>query len=389
MIDPRSSTLLAVALVLGACSAAPSATTSGSESESSAEDEAGSETTGDGDLDCSPELEALRAEIFTPSCALASCHSSADAAAGLDLEAEDLEAELVGAPSGTCDEWIRVVPGIPDESLLYLKIAGPAPCGSLMPGPSGLPPEQAACVRSWIEGLDGPSCETCGGDACVDLEASVEHCGECGHGCPAGVPCIAGACTCSGAQQLCGEVCVDLQSDPEHCGDCSTGCEPSQVCASGACAVGCGDLAECDGACVDLQTNAEHCGECDNPCGQGIACVGGSCGCPGDGVSFSAQVEPLLVGGCTGAGCHGFPAPAAGLDLRAGFAYADLVGVPSSQCDDRLLVAPGQPGASYLIDKLLGVDMCFGTKMPKAAPAFSAEQIAMISEWICRGALDD
>jgi hypothetical protein len=115
----------------------------------------------------------------------------------------------------------------------------------------------------------------------------------------------------------------------------------------------------------------------------------GSCGCAGADVSFLVDVGPLLANDCTSAGCHGFPAPAAGLDLRAGFAYDDLVGVPSSQCNDRLRVAPGQPSQSYLIDKLAGVNLCFGTKMPKAGPSFSAEQIAMISDWICNGALEN
>jgi hypothetical protein len=371
--------LLAVALT-GACVSSPSTST-----ETTTETEEGD---GDGDdPNCTPELEALRSEIFTPSCALASCHSSADAAGGLDFEASDLEAELVGAPSGTCDGWIRVVPGAPDESLLYLKIAGPAPCGTLMPAPDGLPPDQVACVRSWIEELEGTSCETCGGDACVDLETDAQHCGECGNACPDGLPCIAGACTCPDGQQLCEDICVDLQTDPQYCGSCSNNCAPGQVCSLGECADGCGELTDCDGACVDLSTNVDHCGECGNPCGPGTMCVMGSCGCPGDGVSFAAEVEPLLVAQCTGAGCHGFPNPAAGLDLRAGFAYDDLVGVASSQCNDRLRVAPGQPASSYLLDKLTGVNLCFGTKMPKAGPGFSAEQIATISEWICRGAM--
>ena len=106
-------------------------------------------------------------------------------------------------------------------------------------------------------------------------------------------------------------------------------------------------------------------------------------------MSFLADVEPLLVDGCTSAGCHGFPNAAADLDLRAGSAYDDLVSVPSSQCDDRLRVAPGQSDASYLIDKLTGVNLCFGTKMPKSGQGYSAEQIATISAWICQGALEN
>ena len=383
--------VLAIALLASACVSSPPAASTSTDTESGAEQSGDGDGDGDGDEggDCTPELEALRADIFTPSCALASCHSSADAAGGLDLEAADLEAQLVGAPSGTCDGWVRVVPGAPDESLLYLKIAGPAPCGTLMPAPDGLPPEQTACVRSWIEQLEGTGCETCGGDACVDLQSDAQHCGECGNACPDSLPCEAGACACPDGQQLCDDACVDTQSDPQHCGGCSSPCAPNQVCSQGGCANDCGQLSECNGACVDLDSNPDHCGECDNPCAQGSVCMTGSCGCGGEEVSFARDVEPLLVNECTGGGCHGFPATAADLDLRSGFAYENLVSVPSSQCDDRLRVAPGQPGASYLIDKLAGVNLCFGTKMPKAGPGFSAEQIAMISAWVCQGALDN
>jgi hypothetical protein len=115
----------------------------------------------------------------------------------------------------------------------------------------------------------------------------------------------------------------------------------------------------------------------------------GGCDCAGDGVSFAAEVEPVLVDSCTSMGCHGFPISAAGLDLRLGQAYGNLVNVPSSQCNNRMLVTPGQPGASYLMDKLQGLNLCFGSQMPKASPPLSAGELAAISEWICRGALDD
>jgi hypothetical protein len=371
--------------------AARSTQTGGTDETQSADADSDADASDDGDEEfvCTPDLETLRAEIFTPGCALPSCHASADAAGGLDLEIADLEAELIGAPSGTCDGWIRVIPGAPDESLFYTKLAGPAPCGTLMPPTTELPPEQVACVRTWIENLEGMDCETCGGDACVDLESDPQHCGTCDNACPGGVSCSAGSCVCPDGHEPCEDACVDTQSDPQNCGGCGSGCEPGQVCWMGVCADACAELTDCGGACVDTQTNPDHCGTCDNACANGSACVMGGCDCPGDGVSFAAEVEPLLVDACAGMGCHGFPASAAGLDLRLGNAHGNLVGVPSSQCNDRLLVAPGQPGASYLMDKLHGINLCFGTKMPKGAPSLSAAQIAAISEWICRGAADD
>jgi hypothetical protein len=46
---------------------------------------------------------------------------------------------------------------------------------------------------------------------------------------------------------------------------------------------------------------------------------------------------------------------------------------------------PGNPDDSYLVDELLGVDLCLGTRMPKANP-YSAAQIDLVTAWICQGA---
>src|SRR5256885_15410923 len=54
-------------------------------------------------------------------------------------------------------------------------------------------------------------------------------------------------------------------------------------------------------------------------------------------------------------------------------AYSDLVGVASSQCADRKLVMPGDPSASYLIDKLNGTNLCSGSRMPKGMALSSTE----------------
>jgi hypothetical protein len=311
------------------------------------------------------------------------------AAGALDLSAADLEAELVGAPAGTCEGWIRVIPQDPENSLLWTKLADQAPCGQVMPPSGPLPPGQVECVRNWIEGLEGMSCETCGGDACVDLQTDAQNCGSCGEVCPMGVPCSDGACQCPEGEELCGDLCIDTTSDPLNCGGCGEACDPGKVCFEGICADTCGALTDCGGSCVDTSSDPDHCGVCNNACGSGNACVDSGCECPGDGISFAAEVEPIFGDQCTGMGCHSFPAPAAFLDLSPGAAYDSLVSVASTQCADRLLVAPSQPGASYLMDKITGTNLCFGTQMPKAGAPLSAEETAAISEWICRGAQDN
>jgi hypothetical protein len=108
----------------------------------------------------------------------------------------------------------------------------------------------------------------------------------------------------------------------------------------------------------------------------------------GDAVRFSADIEPILSATCAAMACHGGPFPAEGLNLQPGSAHAALVGVLSTQCPDRALVAPSAPGASYLVNKLTGVDICFGTRMPKIG-SLSPIQIQLVIDWITEGALDN
>jgi hypothetical protein len=106
-------------------------------------------------------------------------------------------------------------------------------------------------------------------------------------------------------------------------------------------------------------------------------------------VSFAADIEPILAANCAGRGCHGSVAPKEGLNLTRGAAYGRLVGVESGQCQGRLLVEPGDPAGSYLMDKLLGVDLCAGTRMPKADSSLPKAQLDAIGAWICAGARND
>ncbi len=74
------------------------------------------------------------------------------------------------------------------------------------------------------------------------------------------------------------------------------------------------------------------------------------------------------------------------MNLSSGQAYANIVNVTAHECaDGRKRVLPGQPSKSYLVDKLMGVDLCSGTFMPKAG-MIPAAQVQTISNWICAGA---
>jgi hypothetical protein len=82
--------------------------------------------------------------------------------------------------------------------------------------------------------------------------------------------------------------------------------------------------------------------------------------------------------------------PRANLDLTAAVAFSELVGTSTNQCGgQRIRVTPGSPGSSYLMNKLEGVDICFGTQMPKGAMPLSTAARKTINTWICQGAQDN
>ncbi len=290
--------------------------------------------------------------LFRTRCADSVCHDAAGPAAGLDLTVADPAAALVGVASSLCPEETLVVEADPDASLLVDKLTSPSPrCGAPMPVGSALEATDIECVRSWVASL---------GTAAADCE-------RCG-----------------------GELCVDFSRDRENCGSCGNACDPGAACDQGTCFACDAGLEACGSACVDLSNDASHCGACGSACGIGEVCSEGSCTCAGASVSFAADVAPILDANCTAAGCHSGRLPQEGLELAASVSYRELVGQPSSQCSDgRERVVPGDPAASYLISKLTGVDMCYGTLMPKRGQNLSAEDLATISAWICAGAADD
>jgi hypothetical protein len=76
--------------------------------------------------------------------------------------------------------------------------------------------------------------------------------------------------------------------------------------------------------------------------------------------------------------------PSEGLDLSSeSAAQSALVGMEASQCSDgRLRVDPGAPSASYLVQKLTGVGMCSGSRMPKSGSGLTPAEIDTVRAWI-------
>jgi hypothetical protein len=72
--------------------------------------------------------------------------------------------------------------------------------------------------------------------------------------------------------------------------------------------------------------------------------------------------------------------------LDAGQSYGNLVDVDSSQVAPRKRVAPGNSGASYLIEKLTQVAPAQGERMPLGSNPLPDSEIALIRTWIDEGA---
>lgn len=98
-------------------------------------------------------------------------------------------------------------------------------------------------------------------------------------------------------------------------------------------------------------------------------------------VDFAREIQPILDANCTG--CHG-DGGAAGLDLRAGASYEQLVGVVATTNPDAERVVPFEPDASVLLAAINCSD--------PGGPAFqmpgpTREQRALVRDWIAQGAL--
>jgi hypothetical protein len=64
-----------------------------------------------------------------------------------------LAVRLVEVPASLCDRTL-VVPGVPEQSYLWEKIASAEPtCGERMPIDSVLPSNELSCVKGWIESM--------------------------------------------------------------------------------------------------------------------------------------------------------------------------------------------------------------------------------------------
>jgi mono/diheme cytochrome c family protein len=117
-------------------------------------------------------------------------------------------------------------------------------------------------------------------------------------------------------------------------------------------------------------------------------------------VSFTNDILPIFTStdfgggiiGCANAGCHSGTSPARGLNLEAGQAYGNIVGVPSLGVPSMNLIEPGDPTQSYLFLKHTGAAGISGSRMPLTNPTFfdaNPDLLDLEEDWIQQGALDN
>ena len=93
----------------------------------------------------------IQAVVFTPTCATAGCHSGAGAPQGLQLDATNSYALLVGVASSENPGVLRVAPGDPANSYLIHKLEGTASVGAQMPlDRAPLSQANIDTIRQWI-----------------------------------------------------------------------------------------------------------------------------------------------------------------------------------------------------------------------------------------------
>jgi Bacterial Ig-like domain len=103
---------------------------------------------------------------------------------------------------------------------------------------------------------------------------------------------------------------------------------------------------------------------------------------------FSEIQSNVFTPTCATSGCHTGASAPQGLRLDAANSYGLLVGVASSQVPSVLRVAAGNPGNSYLIQKLEGTAAA-GARMPLNRTPLAQSTINIIRQWITDGAIDD
>ena len=115
---------------------------------------------------------------------------------------------------------------------------------------------------------------------------------------------------------------------------------------------------------------------------------GGGGGAPPGGLqpTLASIQDNVFTVNCAVPGCHGGAGAQQGLRLDPGFSAGNLINVRSPQDPNLIRVVPGDPDASFLIQKLQGADGLLGDRMPDGGPYLTTATVNVIRQWIQDGA---
>lgn len=119
--------------------------------------------------------------------------------------------------------------------------------------------------------------------------------------------------------------------------------------------------------------------------GCGLGCGGGA---PSKPATLGNVQQDVFALSCTFSSCHSSGAAKGGLVLEPG-SFGKLVNVGAVGAPGRRLVVPGQPDASYLLEKLTSDRPAAGARMPPGGIALEAERVELVRAWIQAGAQND
>jgi hypothetical protein len=115
---------------------------------------------------------------------------------------------------------------------------------------------------------------------------------------------------------------------------------------------------------------------------------------PGEGsppdprATFTRVQNEIFTPSCGLVGCHHPIGQQQGMILTQGNAYAMIVNHPSVEMPSLMRIEPGDPTNSYLYRKITGAGIS-GDRMPQGGPYLNDAQIALVRDWIRRGAPND
>jgi len=105
------------------------------------------------DVELEPILTSIQSNIFNLNCTFSGCHTGSNPPQGMNLSEGQAFANIVGVASMEFPSLMRINPGNPNQSYLYLKILGdPSVIGVRMPfGRTPLSSEEIEVIQQWIE----------------------------------------------------------------------------------------------------------------------------------------------------------------------------------------------------------------------------------------------